>query len=71
MGSDPLRRAGCGVLAGQWAEAALPWQAGNPRHLFTKPVGPEARLNRTYVPDIAAYTYLIVSEDYDHSRAAN
>jgi hypothetical protein len=28
--------------------------AGRPRHLFSKPIGPEAWLNREYVPHIAA-----------------
>ena len=44
--------------------------AGKPRHLFSKPVGPEAWLNREYVPHIAAYAYLILAEEYDRSASS-
>jgi hypothetical protein len=38
--------------------------AGKPRHLFSKPIGPEAWLNREYVPHIAAYAKAILKHGY-------
>ena len=38
--------------------------AGKPRHLFSKPGGPEAWLNREYVPHIGAFAYAILGHGY-------
>lgn len=42
---------------------------GKPRHLFSKPIGPEAWLNREYVPHIAAYAKAVLDHGYaiEHS----
>lgn len=40
--------------------------SGKPRHLFSKPIGPQAWLNREYVPHIAAYAKAVL--DHRHSR---
>jgi hypothetical protein len=44
--------------------------AGKPRHLFSKPVGLVAWLNREYVPHIGAYAYAIEESGYD-ARASS
>jgi hypothetical protein len=43
--------------------------SGKPRHLFSKPIGPQAWLNREYVPHIAAYARAVVGLGYavEHS----
>ena len=43
--------------------------SGKPRHLFSKPIGPEAWLNREYVPHIAAYARAVIERGYsiEHS----
>jgi hypothetical protein len=38
--------------------------SGKPRHLFSKPVGPIAWLNREYVPHIAAYSFAVLESGY-------
>jgi hypothetical protein len=38
--------------------------SGRPRHLFSKPIGPEAWLNREYVPHIAAYAKAVIDHGY-------
>lgn len=38
--------------------------SGKPRHLFSKPIGPEAWLNREYVPHIAAYAKAVLDHGY-------
>jgi hypothetical protein len=43
--------------------------AGKPRHLFSKPTGETAWLNREYIPHIAAYTLAI--ERYGYTKAAS
>lgn len=43
---------------------------GKPRHLFSKPIGPEAWLNREYVPHIAAYAYAVLAGRYDPARSS-
>jgi hypothetical protein len=40
--------------------------AGKPRHLFSKPIGDTAWLNREYIPHIAAYALAI--EHYGYSK---
>jgi len=44
--------------------------SGAPRHLFSKPVGEDAWLNREYVPHIAAFAYAIVEGGYDPARCS-
>lgn len=44
--------------------------AGKPRHLFSKPVGPEAWLNREYVPHIAAYAKAVIDHGYSAERSS-
>lgn len=43
--------------------------SGKPRHLFSKPIGPEAWLNREYVPHLAAYAKAVIDHGYsiEHS----
>lgn len=43
--------------------------SGKPRHLFSKPIGPQAWLNREYVPHIAAYAKAVINHGYsiEHS----
>ena len=43
--------------------------SSKPRHLFSKPIGPEAWLNREYVPHIAAYARAIIDHGYDQQRS--
>jgi hypothetical protein len=43
---------------------------GKPRHLFSKPIGPEGWLNREYVPHIAAYAYVVLAGGYDPARSS-
>jgi hypothetical protein len=43
---------------------------GKPRHLFSKPIGPEAWLNREYVPHIAAYAKAILDHGYPKERSS-
>ncbi len=43
---------------------------GRARHLFSKPIGPAAWLNREYVPHIAAYGYAILGHGYDPTRSS-
>ena len=43
---------------------------GKPRHLFSKPIGPEAWLNREYVPHLAAYAFAIIEHDYDQTLSS-
>jgi hypothetical protein len=43
--------------------------SGKPRHLFSKPIGPEAWLNREYVPHIAAYAKAILDHGYSAERS--
>ena len=44
---------------------------GKPRHLFSKPIGPEAWLNREYVPHIAAYAYAVLHGGHEQSRSSS
>lgn len=44
--------------------------AGKPRHLFSKPVGSEAWLNREYVPHLAAYAVAIIEHGYSQRRSS-
>lgn len=44
--------------------------AGKPRHLFSKPVGEVAWLNREYVPHIAAYARAVLGQRFDPSRSS-
>ncbi len=63
---------GC-FRAKKWGKAGpdhFDTPAGKPRHLFSKPVAPEASLNREYVPHIVAYAYLILGEEYDRSASS-
>jgi hypothetical protein len=43
---------------------------GKPRHLFSKPIGPEAWLNREYVPHIAAYAYAVLEGGYSPAHSS-
>lgn len=43
---------------------------GKPRHLFSKPIGPEAWLNREYVPHIAAYAFAVLQHGYVAARSS-
>jgi len=43
--------------------------SGKPRHLFSKPIGPEAWLNREYVPHIAAYAKAVLDHGYSVERS--
>lgn len=40
------------------------------RHLFSAPMSPGQRLNREYIPHIAAYARAILELGYDRNRAA-
>jgi hypothetical protein len=44
--------------------------AGKPRHLFSKPVGDVAWLNREYVPHLAAFALAVLQGGFDASRAS-
>jgi hypothetical protein len=44
--------------------------ADKPRHLFSKPVGPQAWLNREYIPHIAAYARAILDLGYDRDNSS-
>lgn len=44
--------------------------AGRPRHLFSKPIGPQAWLNREYVPHIAAYAKAVIDHGYSTTRSS-
>lgn len=44
--------------------------SGKPRHLFSKPIGPEAWLNREYLPHIAAYAKAILDHGYTAERSS-
>ena len=54
----------------EWSPGFKKWDAtdpdhfdtpsGRPRHLFSKPIGPQAWLNREYVPHIAAYAKAVI-----------
>lgn len=43
--------------------------SGKPRHFFSKPIGPEAWLNREYLPHIGAYAKAVIDHGYaiEHS----
>ena len=43
--------------------------SGKPRHLFFKPIGPEAWLNREYVPHIGAYAKAVIDHGYPIERS--
>lgn len=43
---------------------------GKPRHLFSKPTGPLAWLNREYVPHVAAYAYAVLRGGYSRARSS-
>jgi len=43
--------------------------SGKPRHLFSKPIGPEAWLNREYVAHIAAYAKAVIDHGYAIERS--
>lgn len=43
---------------------------GKPRHLFSKPIGPEAWLNREYIPHLAAYAYAVLAGGYAPERSS-
>ncbi len=44
--------------------------SGKARHLFSKPVGPHASLNREYIPHIAAFAYAILDHHYDRTACS-
>jgi hypothetical protein len=44
--------------------------SGKPRHLFSKPVGDVAWLNREYVPHIAAYAAAVLKHGYRRQRSS-
>ena len=44
--------------------------AGKPRHLFSKPVGDVAWLNREYVPHIASYARVVLGQGFDPRRSS-
>ncbi|MFF3671849.1 hypothetical protein [Microtetraspora malaysiensis] len=44
--------------------------AGKPRHLFSKPVGDIAWLNREYIPHIAAYSLAVIRYGYDPNASS-